>query len=281
MPRSVDELPPRKVTGDDPKRREEKLLTIVPRDAKKVYQMRSIINWVADTGSDTAQTFHFPVVHLVETAEIKRRLESIGKPFRGAEHFIVEEIIDPRDTRRYLCDFRRTGCDAAQAGAVAAAVSSLRQEIGALCCGKSRQGQRATSEKGGRMRTRKTRASFSLDRKLGVCMLSAGIAAGAATARAQPAADAWPAKPVAIIIPVTPGGGVDTECVPTRKGFPKTWADHSSWTTSPAPALPWAPPMWPRQPLMAIRCLRQRRAWSSPLRSIRTCPMTLRKTWRR
>ncbi len=247
MPRSVDELPPRKSIGDDPKRREEKLLTIVPKDAKKVYQMRAVINSVVDTASffeigklwgrsmitglarldgwpvaliaedpyfyggawtkssceklirfiDMAQTFHFPVVHLVDcpgfaigveherdstirvgvramaavtqttvpwcsviirkvfgvaggghrpagrftsryswpsgswgsipfaggvevaykaeiaassdpeakTAEIKRRLESIGKPFRGAERFVVEEIIDPRDTRRYLCDF--------------------------------------------------------------------------------------------------------------------------------------------------------------------------------
>ena len=229
------------------KRQEEKLLSIVPKDPRKVYQMRAVINAVADKDSffeigklwgrsmitglarfdgwpvaliaedpyfyggawtktsceklirfiDMAQTFHFPVVHLVDcpgfaigvehekestirhgvramaavtqatipwcsmivrkvfgvaggghrpagrftaryawpsgtwgsipfaggvevaykaeiaaadnpeekTLQIKRRLESIGLPFRGAEKFIVEEIIDPRETRRYLCDF--------------------------------------------------------------------------------------------------------------------------------------------------------------------------------
>ena len=247
MPRSVDEYPPRKIVGDDPHRRDDKLLAIVPKDPRKVYQMRSIINSVVDQDSffeigklwgrsmitgfarldgwpvaliaedpyhyagawtkssceklirfiDLAETFHFPVVHLVDcpgfaigveheknstirlgvramaavtqttipwcsvivrkvfgvaggghrpagrftpryawpsgtwgsipfaggvevaykaeiaasdnpadkTAEIKRRLEAIGLPFRSAENFIVEEIIDPRDTRRYLCDF--------------------------------------------------------------------------------------------------------------------------------------------------------------------------------
>jgi acetyl-CoA carboxylase carboxyltransferase component len=38
-------------------------------------------------------------------AEIEDRLNKLRSPFRTAETFWVEEIIDPRDTRRLLCDF--------------------------------------------------------------------------------------------------------------------------------------------------------------------------------
>jgi acetyl-CoA carboxylase carboxyltransferase component len=38
-------------------------------------------------------------------AEIEARLERLRSPFRTAETFWVEEIIDPRDTRRLLCEF--------------------------------------------------------------------------------------------------------------------------------------------------------------------------------
>jgi acetyl-CoA carboxylase carboxyltransferase component len=38
-------------------------------------------------------------------AEIEARLERLRSPFRTAEAFWVEEIIDPRDTRRLLCEF--------------------------------------------------------------------------------------------------------------------------------------------------------------------------------
>ncbi len=37
--------------------------------------------------------------------EIKARLERVTSPFRTAEHFSVEDIIDPRDTRPLLCEF--------------------------------------------------------------------------------------------------------------------------------------------------------------------------------
>jgi acetyl-CoA carboxylase carboxyltransferase component len=46
-----------------------------------------------------------PVAHL---DKIKRRLDDLRSPFRTAEAFWVEEIIDPRDTRRLLCDFAHT-----------------------------------------------------------------------------------------------------------------------------------------------------------------------------
>ena len=37
--------------------------------------------------------------------EITERLNSVRSPFRTAEAFLVEEIIDPRDTRPLLCEF--------------------------------------------------------------------------------------------------------------------------------------------------------------------------------
>jgi acetyl-CoA carboxylase carboxyltransferase component len=38
-------------------------------------------------------------------AEIQERLEAVRSPFRTAERFGVEEIVDPRDTRPLLCDW--------------------------------------------------------------------------------------------------------------------------------------------------------------------------------
>ena len=37
--------------------------------------------------------------------EIEARLNAVRSPFRTAERFGVEEIIDPRDTRPLLCDW--------------------------------------------------------------------------------------------------------------------------------------------------------------------------------
>ncbi len=247
LPSSIHELPPRGPQTDDPDRRDDFLLAAVPRQRRKVYKMRPIIDavvdrdsffeiapefgrsiitgfarldgwpvalmagdpyfyagaWTADTCQkiirfvDLAQTFHLPVVHLVdcpgfligkeaeETAtirygvramsaiwqstvpwcavivrsvfgvagaahqngsrlsyryawpsgywgslpleggieaayradidaapdpnakleEIEERLTRLRSPFRSAETFWIEEIIDPRDTRPLLCEF--------------------------------------------------------------------------------------------------------------------------------------------------------------------------------
>jgi acetyl-CoA carboxylase carboxyltransferase component len=37
--------------------------------------------------------------------EIEERLNRLRSPFRTAEPFWVEEVIDPRETRRLLCEF--------------------------------------------------------------------------------------------------------------------------------------------------------------------------------
>lgn len=51
LPTSVDELPPRAEPADDPTRRDEDLLSIVPRSPRRVYKMRTILNSVLDEGS--------------------------------------------------------------------------------------------------------------------------------------------------------------------------------------------------------------------------------------
>jgi acetyl-CoA carboxylase carboxyltransferase component len=247
LPSSVYGTPPVTPCDDDPNRRDEKLFKAIPRDRRRVYQMRPIIDTIVDKGSffemgrmfgrsvitgfarfngmpvalmasdpffyggswtadacakvirfvDLAETFHLPIVYLqdcpgfmvgleaekaatirlgvramaavnqttvpwctmiirnafgvagvvhqpagrlslryawlsarwgslpleggieagyaadlaaaddrdAKLAEIEDRLNLLRSPFRTAETFWVEEIIDPRDTRRLLCDF--------------------------------------------------------------------------------------------------------------------------------------------------------------------------------
>ena len=262
LPSSVDELPPRAPNvDDDPRRRDESLLRAIPRDRRKVYKVRAIIEAVVDRDSwfefgafngrsavtglarldgrpvavlandpyfyaggwtatasekvtrfvDLADTFHLPVVHLVDNpgfvigtdaekaatirygaralaaiyqattpwcsvivrkvygvagaahqdasklsyrfawpsgnwgslpleggieaaykaqleaaadpdalrAEIEARLNAVRSPFRTAERFGVEEIIDPRDTRPLLCEFANLAAPLRQPGATA------------------------------------------------------------------------------------------------------------------------------------------------------------------
>jgi acetyl-CoA carboxylase carboxyltransferase component len=38
-------------------------------------------------------------------AELEDEIRALASPFRMAEAFAVEDIIDPRETRRYLCRF--------------------------------------------------------------------------------------------------------------------------------------------------------------------------------
>jgi len=247
LPSSVHELAARAPCDDDPARRDEWLIEAVPRDPRKVYDMRRVIEAVVDRGSffetgrqwgrtvitglarlagwpvalmagnpkryagawtakasekitrfvDLAEVFHLPVVHLVDVpgfligpeaerdatirvgmraacavlqstvpwcsvlvrkvfgvagavhqnssrygmrvawpsaewgslpiaggleaaykaeieaaadpqakrAEIEERVRGFASPLRSAEKFDVEEIIDPRDTRKLLCEF--------------------------------------------------------------------------------------------------------------------------------------------------------------------------------
>ena len=247
LPSSIYATPPVEPSNDDPQRRDEALIKAIPKDRRRVYKMRPIIETLVDRGSffemgqmfgrpiitglaridgrpvaimagdpyhyagawtadacakvirflDLAETFHLPVVHLVDCpgfligleaektatiragvramaaitqttvpwctilirnvfgvagaihqpmgrlslryawpsgywgslpleggieaayrqdiadapdpvaklAEIEDRLNKLRSPYRTAEPFWVEEIIDPRDTRKLLCEF--------------------------------------------------------------------------------------------------------------------------------------------------------------------------------
>ncbi len=51
LPSNVWELPPRGETADDPNRRDEKLLSIIPRDVRRAYDAHRVIDSVVDRGS--------------------------------------------------------------------------------------------------------------------------------------------------------------------------------------------------------------------------------------
>ncbi len=247
LPSSVHDVPPKAEPSDDPQRRDGWLIGAVPRDRRRVYKIRPVVESVVDAGSfleigrrwgrsavtglarldgwpvgvlandpyvygggwtanaarkverfvDLADTFHLPVVHLVDNPgfvigtaaeaeatirhgaralaavyqarvpwcsvilrkvfgvagaahqdasrlryryawpsgdwgslpleggieaafkaqleeaedpeamrrDIEERMNLVRSPFRTAEAFMVEEIIDPRDTRPLLCEF--------------------------------------------------------------------------------------------------------------------------------------------------------------------------------
>jgi len=52
-------------------------------------------------------------------ADILQRLNKVRSPFRTAETFGVEEIIDPRDTRPLLCEFANLSAPLRRPGAFA------------------------------------------------------------------------------------------------------------------------------------------------------------------
>ena len=51
LPSSSDDLPPTVETQDDPQRKEDSLISIVPKDPRKVYKMINVIEAVVDKGS--------------------------------------------------------------------------------------------------------------------------------------------------------------------------------------------------------------------------------------
>ena len=59
MPQSVWEQPPRVEPTDDPDRRDEELLSIIPRDRKKAYDIRKLIGHIVDKDSMFEMTPYF------------------------------------------------------------------------------------------------------------------------------------------------------------------------------------------------------------------------------
>jgi len=54
-------------------------------------------------------------------AEIEQRIRKFASPLRGAERYDIEEIIDPRDTRKLLCEFAELAAPLRTRGAVPSA----------------------------------------------------------------------------------------------------------------------------------------------------------------
>lgn len=148
MPSSVWEQPARVESDDDPNRRDEELLSILPRDKRKMYDIRKLINCIVDKGSifelspyygrpfvtmlarmdgypvavmsndckyyggaqtpeacdkmarfvDLADTFHIPVIYLVDVPGFMVGLEAEknGMIRRAARaHFAVDQATIP------------------------------------------------------------------------------------------------------------------------------------------------------------------------------------------
>ena len=106
LPGSVWELAPRLATDDDPERRGESLLAIIPKDRRQVHKVRSIIDTVFDHGSFFAYRREIEAAADPDAKrrEIEARLNAVASPFRTAEA-TGQDIIDPRDTRPLLCEF--------------------------------------------------------------------------------------------------------------------------------------------------------------------------------
>ena len=66
-------------------------------------------------------------------AEIEERLNRYRSPFRTAETFLIEEIIDPRDTRPLLCEFANLAAKLREPGPVATPMRPLGSFICARC----------------------------------------------------------------------------------------------------------------------------------------------------
>jgi hypothetical protein len=66
----------------------------------------------------------------VKMAEITERLNKLRSPFRSAEAFWIEEIVDPRETRPLLCEFAGLGGAAEAGGAVRASHAAVAARRG-------------------------------------------------------------------------------------------------------------------------------------------------------
>src|SRR5204862_122823 len=126
LPNSVHEVPERKENNDDPERSDPWLIEAVPRDPRKVFGVAGALHQNSSRYGmrmawPSAEWGSLPIAGGLEAAyraeieaapdpaakraEIEQRIRKFASPMRGAERFDVEEIIDPRHTRRLLCEF--------------------------------------------------------------------------------------------------------------------------------------------------------------------------------
>jgi acetyl-CoA carboxylase carboxyltransferase component len=70
LPDNVWQMPPRGDTGDDPERREEALLSAIPRNKRQIYDPRAILEAVLDEGSFFEITPHYGRSRIVGLARV-------------------------------------------------------------------------------------------------------------------------------------------------------------------------------------------------------------------
>lgn len=70
LPDNVWQMPPRMETGDDPNRRDEKLLSAIPRKTRRGYNPRTILDAVMDKGSFFEITPHYGRSRIVGLARV-------------------------------------------------------------------------------------------------------------------------------------------------------------------------------------------------------------------
>lgn len=70
LPSNVWQMPPRVDTGDDPDRREQDLLSIIPRDKRQIYDPRKILDAVLDKDSFFEITPHYGRSRIVGLARV-------------------------------------------------------------------------------------------------------------------------------------------------------------------------------------------------------------------
>lgn len=70
LPQNVWQMPPRGDTGDDPQRREESLMSAIPREKRKIYNARKILDAVLDEDSFFEITPHYGRSRMVGLARI-------------------------------------------------------------------------------------------------------------------------------------------------------------------------------------------------------------------
>ena len=70
LPANVWQMPPRTETGDDPQRRDEALLSLIPRDKRRAYDPRKVLRAVLDADSFFEITPHFGRSRIVGLARV-------------------------------------------------------------------------------------------------------------------------------------------------------------------------------------------------------------------
>ena len=142
LPLNNSERPPFVDTGDDPNRRDDRLREIVPADLSKPYDMHEVIRCIVDNGKfleiqalyakslimgfarlngqtvgivannpaedEGVLTINSLLIALGKDITVRREKlaellkDYINYPYHAAEQLLVNEIIDPRDTRANL-----------------------------------------------------------------------------------------------------------------------------------------------------------------------------------